>query len=319
MTNSLVSIIIPTYNRVDLIQETLESILFQSYTNWECIIVDDGSTDNTYEIVNKYVIKDGRFQYHKRPDSRAKGANACRNYGFEISKGAFINWFDDDDLMHKDKLLLQLKKLENSNYDFNICQTAVFNKVPNSKEVQLLHPKIASNNPFEDFMKREIVWLTQAPLIKRTFLESFDYLFDEDLLAAQEWEFFCRVLLKSTQYDTIDDVLVYNRWHENRLGLRKDFSNQRLYHYYLARVKIEKLLKKDKGVSYEDYFLKYYLSIFRLLILNKEKNKSQEIFEESIKKRISFKKRIEIKLISTFYLIFGKGYNLLKRINYIHE
>ena len=195
MTNSLVSIIIPTYNRVDLIQETLESILFQSYTNWECIIVDDGSTDNTYEIVNKYVIKDGRFQYHKRPDSRAKGANACRNYGFEISKGAFINWFDDDDLMHKDKLLLQLKKLENSNYDFNICQTAVFNKVPNSKEVQLLHPKIASNNPFEDFMKREIVWLTQAPLIKRTFLESFDYLFDEDLLAAQEWEFFCRVLL----------------------------------------------------------------------------------------------------------------------------
>ena len=109
MAKPLISIIIPTYNRRDLISDTLDSILVQTYKNWECIIVDDGSTDNSSAVINSYVKKDSRFQYHKRPIDKAKGGNACRNYGFELSKGEFVNWFDDDDIMLKDFLKTKIE------------------------------------------------------------------------------------------------------------------------------------------------------------------------------------------------------------------
>ena len=97
--NQLVSIIIPTYNRAHLIGETLDSILAQTYTNWECIIIDDGSSDDTLEVIDNYIKKDNRFQYYRRPVERSKGPNVCRNFGYELSKGEYINWFDSDDVM----------------------------------------------------------------------------------------------------------------------------------------------------------------------------------------------------------------------------
>ncbi|WP_372938266.1 glycosyltransferase family 2 protein, partial [Seonamhaeicola sp.] len=90
MSQPLVSIIIPTYNRAHLIGETLDSVLAQTYTHWECIVVDDGSSDHTSQVVATYCKNDARFQYHQRPLDRPKGANACRNYGFELSKGEYI-------------------------------------------------------------------------------------------------------------------------------------------------------------------------------------------------------------------------------------
>ena len=86
MNTSLISIIIPTYNRAHLINDTLNSIIAQTYTNWECIVVDDASTDNTASILEGYINKDSLFQYNIRPNIKPKGANACRNFGFEISK-----------------------------------------------------------------------------------------------------------------------------------------------------------------------------------------------------------------------------------------
>ena len=96
--DSLVSIIIPAYNQSSLISETLNSVLNQTYINWECIIVDDGSTDNTTEIVKKYTVGDSRFKLKNRPQKKLKGANACRNYGFKLSKGEYVLFLDSDDI-----------------------------------------------------------------------------------------------------------------------------------------------------------------------------------------------------------------------------
>jgi len=122
----LVSIIIPTYNRAHHISETLDSVLAQTYSNWECIIVDDGSTDNTDEVVQEYLNKDSRFKYHQRPEERPKGANACRNYGFEVSEGKYINWLDSDDLFSENKLEEQLKIIDLENPDIVICKWGLF-------------------------------------------------------------------------------------------------------------------------------------------------------------------------------------------------
>ena len=99
MNNPLVSIIIPTYNRAHLIGETLDSVLAQTYENWECIIVDDGSTDNTAEVINRYNQKDSRFQFYYRPIDKIKGASSCRNFGLSQSEGVFVIFLDSDDLL----------------------------------------------------------------------------------------------------------------------------------------------------------------------------------------------------------------------------
>src|SRR5690606_12284070 len=120
MQNSvLVSIIIPTFNRAHLISNTLNSVLNQTYTNWECIVVDDGSSDNTKEKVEKFLEKDKRFKFFQRPNDRLPGGNAARNFGFEQSKGTFIHWFDSDDLMHPDNIKVKVEQFEaNSEIDY---------------------------------------------------------------------------------------------------------------------------------------------------------------------------------------------------------
>jgi glycosyltransferase involved in cell wall biosynthesis len=90
----LFSIIVPTYNRAHLLSKTINSILSQTYTNFEIIIVDDGSTDNTEELVQS-MLSDKISYYKKQNGERA----AARNYGSLQAKGDYINWFDSDDLM----------------------------------------------------------------------------------------------------------------------------------------------------------------------------------------------------------------------------
>ena len=92
------SVIIPCYNNGKLLAEMLDCCLRQTYSDWEVIIVDDGSTDDTSSIVSEYVQKDARIQYHTRERS-PKGSVVCRNIGFELSSGKYIIHFDADDLI----------------------------------------------------------------------------------------------------------------------------------------------------------------------------------------------------------------------------
>ena len=90
----LFSVVVPTYNRAYLISKTIDSILAQTYTNYEVFIVDDGSTDNTEEVVRPY-LSDKVFYFRKENAERG----AARNFGTLKAKGDYINWFDSDDVM----------------------------------------------------------------------------------------------------------------------------------------------------------------------------------------------------------------------------
>lgn len=87
------SIIIPTYNRAHLISKTLDSLKNQNFRDFEVLIVDDGSTDNTFEVIQPYL--NDQFQYYKKENAERA---AARNYGSKLAKGKYINWFDSDDL-----------------------------------------------------------------------------------------------------------------------------------------------------------------------------------------------------------------------------
>lgn len=93
-----ISIIIPVYNRPVLVAECLDSILAQTNPNWECIVVDDGSTDNTWEVLERYAAKEERIRIFQR-DREPKGAPTCRNIGADKASGNYFIFFDSDDLL----------------------------------------------------------------------------------------------------------------------------------------------------------------------------------------------------------------------------
>ncbi len=107
----LFSIVIPTYNRATFIAETVQSLLSQTYTKFEIIVVDDGSTDNTEAVIKN--IKDERVQYHKVKNGER---GAARNYGAKIAKGEYINFFDSDDVAYPIHLDTAFKLVNNHNH-----------------------------------------------------------------------------------------------------------------------------------------------------------------------------------------------------------
>jgi glycosyltransferase involved in cell wall biosynthesis len=210
----LVSIIIPTYNRAHVIRETLDSILAQTHENWECIIVDDHSSDHTGKTVEEYIKKDSRFQFHSRPDNRLKGANACRNYGFELSKGAFVNWFDSDDLMHQDRLktLIRIAAEEKS----QVIVTTNVNKIEKLSGEVKNTATFESDTFYIDFILGKKAVITDDVLIDRQIIGGLT--FDENLHKAQEFDFFYRLFEQPLSYTFLDCDAVYHRVSEDSIS-----------------------------------------------------------------------------------------------------
>ncbi|NND09916.1 MAG: glycosyltransferase family 2 protein, partial [Flavobacteriaceae bacterium] len=156
-----------------MIGETLSSISKQSYNNWECIIVDDHSDDGSYEYVKEFISQDNRFSIYKRPENRKKGANACRNYGFDLSKGVFINWFDSDDIMDSSFLKEKVREITNSGFDAVISKTAMFKEDPTKISWKEKRTNV-TKNCLEDFLELKVAWYLPDVLWKREFLNDKD-------------------------------------------------------------------------------------------------------------------------------------------------
>ncbi|EKN71331.1 glycosyl transferase family 2 [Neobacillus bataviensis LMG 21833] len=113
----LISIITPTYNCGNFIAETIESVISQTYQNWEMIIVDDCSTDNTKDVVKEYINEDRRIKYHLLQEN--SGAAVARTKAMELASGAYMAFLDSDDLWSKDKLARQLSFMKENKYAFS--------------------------------------------------------------------------------------------------------------------------------------------------------------------------------------------------------
>lgn len=118
--NCLITIITPNYNCEKYISQTIESVLAQTYSNWELIIVDDCSTDKSYQIALDYASKDKRIKVIKNDTN--SGAAISRNKALDIAKGEYISFLDSDDLWEPDKLEKQLQFMKNNNCDFSFTR-----------------------------------------------------------------------------------------------------------------------------------------------------------------------------------------------------
>lgn len=113
---ALVSVIMPAYNCGDYIGTSLDSVINQTYKNWEVIVVDDSSTDNTETVVKKYKRDDKRIRYHKLKNN--SGAAAARNKAIDLAKGEYMAFLDSDDIWAPEKLYKQVNFMENNGYNF---------------------------------------------------------------------------------------------------------------------------------------------------------------------------------------------------------
>lgn len=242
-----VTIIMSTYNRAHFIVETLYSIQNQTFTNWECLIIDDGSTDNTLEVITPILEIDKRFQFIKRPESYLKGLSGCRNYGLDIAKGHYIQFFDDDDLMHPRKLELQVEPFLSSNkVIFTVCKFETFTEKDGDERI-LIKPnfKLYHSHIGDAILIGEIKLNSLSAFWKAEIFNHFR--FDETLKYAEEWELFTRIGYHyPTNYGVVDEYLFQYRKHQNSLTLGDDFDYEKRKTSAIIRIKILDYLSKHK-------------------------------------------------------------------------
>lgn len=313
-TQPLVSIIIPTYNRAHLIGETLDSVLAQTYQNWECIVVDDGSTDDTNEVMTGYIKNDNRFQYHHRPKDRLPGGNAARNYGFEMSKGEYIQWFDSDDLMQEDFIEDKLGAFEDT-INFVVSSGWYFFSDGSSKQFEV----ILSENLYREYVLWKINVFTPSVLFKRKFIISKS-LFNESILKGQESEFFSRLFYKAKnhQFKIINEPLFYYRRHEET---KSEWDRKYIpkYKYSTARNHISNL---ERAFEKRDQILvKYFYKKCLKLLQSAQENRDKQTIIYllgNIKKLLVPKNRILYLKIKYLTLMGKVNKNLKSKIfNYL--
>jgi glycosyltransferase involved in cell wall biosynthesis len=210
--NPKVTIIMATYNRSHFIEESLQSIQNQSFENWECIIIDDGGTDNTTEIITPILKKDNRFSFVKRLEKHKKGLPGCRNYGLEMAKGEFIIFFDDDDVVHPENLKVCTEIFSLNDIDFCHYQKQPFDtqKITIETNPVIIKQQLTKND-IEKVLRNEIGLASCTVMWKRHCFEKIR--FNENLQYAEEWECYSRIISDNYKGLIIDNILYYNRKH----------------------------------------------------------------------------------------------------------
>lgn len=265
--SDLISVIITTYNRANLIGETLDSIISQSYTNWECIVVDDHSSDFTKELMEFYLKKDTRIKYFSRPAELNKGATSCRNYGFQISKGNFINWFDSDDIMAVSYLEKQLNKILYQESDLSVSNFSVFTSTP-EEFFFTINNLSTSENFLLDYITGKINPGIQCALWRRKAVTG--WAFEENLVWAQEVDFFFKICKNNNlNVSFLEENLIFLRRHSDSMtGNYQKFALGEISSELKVRREILKFLYlSEHDTDYLRKALKIYFNAFKLLLV----------------------------------------------------
>ena len=309
-----VSIIIPVYNRENLIVETLESVLMQEHRNWECIIVDDGSSDETEKIVHFFTTKDQRFTYHQRPVGSNKGANTCRNYGYYQSSGDYIKWLDSDDVLLADALKNQVEFFSHG-ADVVVSKLA-FTDFASQRKIK--ENNIISDNLIEDYFSGKVAFYVSGPLWNRDFLNRQNILFDESITNLDDWDFNLRMLYQNPKIIFNENVIIKYRIHEDSLSNEIQKLNiGELQSEFYAREKHLRLIEENKSASVKrirSYIKSRYQLILRELLVRKHSRKYYFLYK-LLGYQIGlfdFKGILKTLFGFTFYHISGKGYKYLK-------
>jgi glycosyltransferase involved in cell wall biosynthesis len=310
--NPLVSIIIPTYNRAHLIGETLDSVMVQNYANWECIVVDDGSDDNTAEVVEKFVTKDSRFRFYTRSQSHMNGGNGARNYGFKMSQGDYIIWFDSDDLMTKNHVFAKVERILSGqkSLDFVVGKTLNFNGNAFQEPYQYNIPSYGFRA--EDFILRKTHWYTCDTMLSRSLANQIGY--HEQMKFWQDYYYHCLMLLKSTNGSFIDEILTHRRVHNSSIQ-KNNTANELKFNLALLEAKILTYedIKHTISRSVRRVYLNGLINIAFYIALKKKITKYCWYLIKEVRDNLGIKAVLFFLFALSFGFVFKKGEYFLNK------
>ena len=224
--NPLVSVIIPMYNAEDFILETLNSIVMQSYTNWEIIVVNNCSTDSSLKIIEEL---DNEKVTLITLSKNSGGPAKPRNIGIENAKGEYMAFLDADDIWNKDKLKIQLDLMLKNNYKFTSTNSKFIDKSSNSIDtvkykILALIKSFNSKKNICDLIKNKFI-ATSSVMVKKEFISSFDE--DQDLVSVEDLYLWLELLNnKNIKYFYIKEKLLSYRVLENSVSSRGNSHKQ---------------------------------------------------------------------------------------------
>ncbi len=215
----LVSVVMPVYNRADTIRKAIDSILNQTFTDFEFIIVDDGSTDGTTEILDYYAKKDSRVRVLKNEQNR--GISYSRNKGNDSAKGKYIAIMDSDDYSVPNRLEKQVAYLEanpevdsvigtiRSIKDLNISEMS--EKFPANEAYQIAqHP-----GHFEIDLFFYNFYSNVTSMVRKDFVKDKGIWYNPAFISAEDYDFWKQFIIRGGQLASLSDVLVYVRFHSS--------------------------------------------------------------------------------------------------------
>jgi len=309
-----ISVIMPVYNSGQFLEESIESILNQTFTNFEFIIIDDKSNDNSKEIISNYMIKDNRIILIENEDNL--GVAAARNRGLEIARGKYIALMDSDDISLPNRLEKEYLFLENNPEFFLVGSSGI--------RIDEKGNKLENINYCEDLtIKGKVYCILASSIMFRNegimFREKFHY--------AEDFDFYLRLITLGYKLTNIEDILIKIRMRTSSITMttrtRGDFFHEKAVKFYNQRLETgtddyEKFDEKEIfSIPLDDSRRRYLKSVIGLSLKNGEIDAAKENFQE-YKELISSKRRLLYQIAFAFPFIYSlrlKIKSLLKEKN----
>ncbi|WP_420379806.1 glycosyltransferase family 2 protein [Gilvibacter sp.] len=195
-----VTIVIPSFNSEKFLLETLQSVARQSWEQLECLVIDDGSNDNTPKIAKDFAENDRRFQFFERDPNQPKGANACRNQGLFTAQGDYVIFLDADDILLPKAVENRLSTFKSHpDLDALVYSYSAYSDQGAEDEILNYDPDQESEIEYlKAFLSYQIPWQTSCPIWKRETLLKFGG-FDLNFTRFQDVELHTRMLLSGIQ------------------------------------------------------------------------------------------------------------------------
>lgn len=280
--NILVSIIVPCYNQSHFLNESLQSVLDQTYVDWECIIVNDGSLDNTESIAQQWCEKDNRFSYLYKENG---GLSSARNAGITQSDGEYILPLDADDYIHKDYLSKLVPKLyQDESLAIVSCYSEFFKKSLNNIIFELkpegttYHYLLYVNQLIATSLFRKICW-EEVGGYDETMKKGFE-----------DWEFWIAITKRGWKYKVIEEFLFYYR--KSKKSMLVDTLNNH------AESNKEYIYKKHREIYIKDFDNCITVLFYGLKTYRSSEQKIKNSLEYKIAKVICKPYRIVEKVLS---------------------
>lgn len=302
--NPVVTIIIPCYNYGSFLPETCKSLIDQSYSDWECILVNNGAFRDTKSAVDSFLKSDTRFRYFEAENT---GPSAARNVGLKKATGKYIQFLDADDRLAHDKLKEHVAVLD-AEPETDLVYGAVkyfTSDFPEETRKQIMDLSDAGKNGHDGTGKslypillRKNIFVINSPLIRKSVLDKSGF-FDEHLKQLEDWELWLRMapFIRNFKYCKVEKTSALVRYHEGSLS--RDASGMRSH--YLAV-----LLMQFKPLT--NSLLDSLYTIVRMeeelcnALLNKKRRVLFRMLDHLIVKRNGFLKYLFLCILLPFFI-----------------